>query len=95
MTGNIFTNPRDGIRYRRDSGLPLRCIPNWPLPGQAPQFLSDDPTAEVRPGDICLMVFDSSVARTFGTVLDGVYLGDLNEHSRNYLIARKDPTEDI
>lgn len=47
-----------GEAIKNEVAQSLPRIPNWPLPGQAPQYLTDDPGTELQKGDIIAFVDD-------------------------------------
>lgn len=82
----------------------LPAIPDWPLPGPAPQFLSDDPSVGIGEGDIAVYVtiengvfVDAYFARFQGDrnpTLGQYHPQDMSAWTVCYLIARADPEAD-
>lgn len=77
----------------------LPRIPGWPLPGPAPQFLTDGPKTDLRDGDWVLFFaphyFTHHLVRPgplgwTGCTLDTVRPGGF----KAYLLARADPEAD-
>jgi hypothetical protein len=95
VESSIITLP-DGLRYRMDSTPPLPTIPNWPLPGQGPQYIAGpEEHALVKVGDLWLDGPDDTgdddkwVIRRIGHLGNGPF-----RSCGGWLISREDPTED-
>lgn len=97
-----FSRPRR-VGDRVQALEPLPRVPDWPLPGPAPQYLTDDPETELRPGDLVCSLFDVGDGRhqifvhpyqpNGADAAADPFLWGMGDSS--YLIARADPREDI
>lgn len=73
--------------------MPLPHVPDWPLPGVAPQYIAERPlVSQLRKGDLVLTLQPELRSWRWNWDFDATRSRDHEWHG--YLIARKGPEED-
>jgi len=89
------TKPFHSIGSCRKSKV-LPRVPDWPLPGSAPQFIGDDDMCDVRDGDLVIRLYNGRFEiYSFRACHDAPGVSELLcEYGKAWLIARADRTAD-
>lgn len=87
----------DGLAYEADELQPLPRIPDWPLPGPAPQFLSDAAGCPIQVGDRVVVSLAPDNWRIY--IVTGIegdnFLGQVQGPGiRKWLVSRANPEVD-